>query len=160
MGYRRRLMTVAWASVMVFTACGPTVSPTTEADLPDSESWADENPQPSDGTPLDLAIDFIIGPGFEGETVEVRLDGELVVEGSGNPDPDEHHCGFGPYRLIIESGTHEIEATTGSGESLVESFDLTTESSGHVFYRHPSADSELGQPELSWQLYEGPWSCA
>ncbi len=86
---------------MVVGACGSTTD--TGPVLPDSESWAGENPQPSEGTPLDLAIDFIIGPGFDGETVEVRLDGELIVAGSGNPDPDEHHCGFG-YRAFSTAG--------------------------------------------------------
>ncbi len=155
-----RHLLCASAALLVLTACGPTGSPTTEADLPDSESWTDENPQPSEGTALDLAVIFVIGEGFDGETAEVRLDGELVVAGLGNPDPDEHHCGYGPYRLIVDSGTHEIEVITGSGESFVESFDLTVESFGNVFYRHPSADSELDEPELTWQLYERPWFCA
>ena len=160
MSYRSRVVTAALVSSIVLAACGSTGSLSTEAGLPDSESWADANPQPSDGTPLDLVVAFIIGDGFDGETVEVRLDGELIVSGKGNPDPDEHHCGFGPYRLMVDSGAHEIEVITGSGESFVESFDLSVGSFGTVFYRHPSADSELDEPELSWQLYEGPWFCA
>jgi len=143
---------------MAVTACGSTTG--TDPALPDSGSWMEENPQPSEGTPFHLTIAFIIGDGFDGETVEVRLDGELVVSGTGNPDPDEHFCWYGPYPLIVDAGTHEVEAITGSGESFAENFDLTGESTGSVIYRHPSADSELDQPELSWQLYEGPPLCA
>ncbi len=144
--------------VMAATSCSSTTD--TGSALPESGSWLEENPQPSDGTTLHLTIAFIIDHGFDGETVEVRLDGELVVSGTGNPDPDEHFCWYGAYPLIVDAGTHEIAAITGSGESFAVSFDLTGESTGNVIYRHPSADSELDQPELSWQLSEGPPLCA
>ena len=75
-------------------------------------------------------------------------------------DPDAHSCGYGPYSLMVHTGTHEIEAVTGSGEALIESFDLTVESQGNIIYRHPSADSELDEPILSWQLYEQAYMCA
>jgi hypothetical protein len=106
-----------------------------EAELPDSESWAADNPQPTGGTPLNLAL----VTGFDGEVVEVRVDGEPVVAGSWNLDPDDHHCGYGPYSVMTDPGPHKVEVITSSGVELVESFELATESTGNISLRDPPA---------------------
>ena len=128
--------------------------PDTEAGFPSSESWAAGNPQPSDGVQLDLAINPFVGQDFESEPLEVRLDGELIVSGTVLPqDPDAHLCPIGPYSVVLEPGSHQIEALTGSGESVSETFDLTELSMGNILYRHPS--SGTSDPEISWELYDG-----
>lgn len=132
--------------------------PDTEAGFPASEAWAAENPQPVDGVQLDLAINAFSGEGFAGESIEVRLDGELIVAGTAYPpeDPDVHTCPAGPYTVILSPGTHEIEAVTGSGDSMLESFELSELSMGNVLYRHPSSDpGEMDAPTISWELYSG-----
>ena len=43
-------------------ACGSTTD--TGSALPDGELWTDENPQPSEGIPLHLIVEFFVGPGL------------------------------------------------------------------------------------------------
>ena len=178
MSYRFWLTPVVLVLSLMLAACVSTSSTTTEhrtpsqpatttdfhgdpddeAGFPASEAWAAENPQPADGIQLDLAISAFFGDGFEGESIEVRLDGELIVAGTALPpeDPDEHTCPAGPYSVILNPGIHEIEAVTGSGESVSESFDLTELAMGNIFYTHPSSDpGEMDEPVISWELYGG-----
>ena len=61
---------------------------------------------------------------------------------------------------LDEVRTHKVSLGDELRRLFVESFDLHVESNGQVFYRHPSADSELDEPQLNWQLFDGPWLCA
>jgi hypothetical protein len=128
--------------------------------FPDPETWAADHPQPEDGVPFFLAITFNVGPTFEGESIEVKLDGEPIVNGSWVPpdDSDGHGCPD-PYKLILEPGTHSIEAVTGSGETLNESFDHIGEANASIQYRHPDEWPELDEPTMVWTISEGPPIC-
>ena len=123
--------------------------PDIEAGFPETDSWEAEHPQPSDGVPLEFAISAY--EGVEGETLEVYLDGELIVAGTvvHPEDPDEHLCPAGPYIVKLGPGIHEIELVAGSGESLIDGFELEERAMGNIIYE-PGSD-----PAIRWELYTG-----
>jgi hypothetical protein len=101
-----------------------------------------------------------VGPSFDGESIEVRLDGEALVAGSWVPaeDNDDHECPD-PYELMLESGTHEIDVVTGSGATLIETFDLASEAHAIMQYRDPEAWPELSEPTIVWMIEDGAPVC-
>ena len=150
---------------MAAGACGSTTDKGSE--LPDSESWTAENPQPSEGIRLHLILDFLVDDEFDSDSVKVTLDGELIVEGTGHANPDAHCNRYGPYLLMVDSGTHKIEVVTRAAGSFIQSFILTGESTGLVLYEdRPSAYDPISdpeyfeQPELRWMLSDGRPGCA
>lgn len=160
MGLRRP----AWLVVLAIAtgACGSTSDDTL---LPDPEAWEAEHPQPADGVPLHLVVIFTVEDPFQ-EHVVVTLDGSPVVAGDGPDHDSDEHCAWGgPYSLMLEPGAHEIEAVTAAGETLTARFDLESESTGTIHYRHPDAINhpgeppELAHPELRWELGEGLRRC-
>lgn len=101
-----------------------------------------------------------MGPSFEGESIVVRLDGDVLVAGSWVPPEDsgDHECPD-PYELMLESGPHEIEVVTGSGATLNEDFDLESEAHATMQYRDPEAWPELSEPTIVWMIEDGPPVC-
>ena len=155
----RRWSLLCLLASLVLVGCGESRS-SLGPELPTSESWTAEHSQPSEGVPFHLVVDMFVGDDFEGETVEVSVDGGLVVEGVGHANPDEHCNWYGPYLLMLDRGSHEIAVTTGDGLVLSESFDADVESHFIVMYKHPSSDpQEMTAPELTVLTGEGRPGC-
>jgi hypothetical protein len=144
---------------LILISCGDARS-ALGPELPTPESWTAEHPQSSEGIPFHLVVDMFVGDDFEGESVEVSIDGARIVEGVGHANPDEHCNWYGPYLLMLDHGSHQIEVTTGDGLALSESFDLEVESHAVIMYKHPSSDpQEMTTPELTMLSSRGRPGC-
>ncbi len=154
---------VLLVTVSFLAACG------SQADqmppLPDAEAWIADHPQPSEGVPVHVIVDFSVDSGFTGEDISVTIDGDLVVQGSGSHRPSEHCNWYGPYVLVLVPGSHTLEATATNSQAdrtlaLTKTFDLTEESSMIINYLDPTFDSDLQQPQLNWHIHSGSPGCA
>lgn len=144
------------ALMLWLAACG---SGSVEGELPTSEVWEEENPQPAEGVLFHVVLELLVADDFDGEHFEILVDDNLVVEGVGTANPDEHCNWYGPYELTLDEGTHGISVKAGEGLSLSENFDLSAESSGYVSYQGPSWEPGFDQPTLRWSYFDGPTGC-
>ena len=145
---------------VIMSGCGGVVD--TSSPLPMADEWSKNNPQPTQGVPLHLVVDFTVGGGFKGETARVEIDGNLIVEGLGEHRPSEHCNWYGPYDLVLTPGEHEVVIVMSNGPTLTETFQLTEETSGFAHYIDPTYGGydENPEPHITWDVYTGPAGCA
>lgn len=143
-------LSLALAFIVVLSCSGSGSLPGSE--LPDAESWVAENPQREDGVPLHIVVDMLVLDDFDGVKIEVSVDGELIVQGVGHARPEMHCNWYGPYVVVLDAGSHEIEAVTGDGLTLSDVIHLDTESHVIVMYQN-SVDGQEGPGKPTGDIY-------
>lgn len=128
--------------------------------LPEPNAWAASHPQPSEGVPFHLVIDFFVDDRFTAETVTVTIDGETIVQGAGTSRP-EKHCNWWIYELRLPSGEHTVEFSTAAGLATTNTFALDEEATGLAQYLDlEDYDGSGEMPQIRWSTQPGPVGCA